>query len=237
MAGGPLNSEAEGQTSVRKHNPMQSHSGCCKGSSRPQPGHCAPGKIQTAPWSISCSSGWWSSLTKQPKMNLLYDTCSWLGWAHQEWSFCLMRDISEHHVIVCLVYCSALAWVSCCWVLMKPPRSEESQRSLLIYYYFLKLFTRLQSYFFLHTAFRDSTCFPSKEAISLHAPNQNVSSAVTDGWIWASCSNLMNNIYHLISQKLACNEAGAMIITSVNHAFKMMTTPPTPRIWDSQTVM
>lgn len=72
---------------------------------------------------------------------------------------------------------------------------------------------------------------------SLHAPNQNVSSAVTDGWIWVSCGNLMNNIYHLISRKLACNEAGAMIITSVNHDFKTMTIPPAPRIQDSQTMM
>lgn len=47
----------------------------------------------------------------------------------------------------------------------------------------------------------------------------------------------MNNIYHLISRKLACNEAGAMIIASVNHDFKMMTIPPAPRIRDSQTMM
>lgn len=47
----------------------------------------------------------------------------------------------------------------------------------------------------------------------------------------------MNNIDHLISQKLACNEAGVVIITSVNHDFKMMTIPLAPRIQDSQTVM
>lgn len=163
MAGGPLDSEVEGQRSLCKYNPMQSYSGCCKGSSSSQPGHCALGKVQTAPGTISCSSGWWSSLTKQPKMNLLCD--SWLGWAHQEWSFCLTHDIFEHHVIICLVHRSALAWVSCCWVLMKPPRSEKSQRSLFNLF-FLKLFTQLQSYFFLHTAFQDSTCFPPKEAIS-----------------------------------------------------------------------
>lgn len=95
----------------------------------------------------------------------------------------------------------------------------------------------MQSYSFLSIAFQDSACFLPKEAISLHAPNQNVSSAVTDGWIWVSCGNLMNNIYHLISWKLAHNEAGAMIITSVNHDFKMMTIPPAPRIQDSQAVM
>lgn len=86
---------------------------------------------------------------------------------------------------------------------------------------------QLQSYSSI--TFQDNACFLSKEAISLHALNQNVSSAVTDGWIWVSCGKLMNNIYHLISRKLACNEAGAMIIASVNHDFKMMTIPPAPR--------
>lgn len=33
MAGGRLDSEVEGQMSLCKHNPMQSRSGCCKGSS------------------------------------------------------------------------------------------------------------------------------------------------------------------------------------------------------------
>lgn len=47
----------------------------------------------------------------------------------------------------------------------------------------------------------------------------------------------MNNIYHLISRKLACNETGAMIITSVNHDVKMMTIPPAPRRGDSQAMM
>lgn len=61
-------------------------------------------------------------------------------------------------------------------------------------------FTQLPSYSFLPITFQDSACFPPEEAISLHAPNQNVSSAVTDGWIWVSCGKLMNNIYHLISE-------------------------------------
>lgn len=57
MPGGPLDSEVEGQMGLGKHNPLQSHSGCCKGSDGPQPGHRALGKVQAAPWSLSCSSG------------------------------------------------------------------------------------------------------------------------------------------------------------------------------------
>lgn len=134
------------------------------------------------------------------------------------------------------VYYSGLEGVGLS-ILLLLTKLSSSDIFLLFFFPLVSRFYTVAILLFSPITFQDNASFLPKEAISLHALNQNVSSAVTDGWIWVSCGKLMNNIYHLISRKLACNEAGAMIITSVNHDFKMMTIPPAPRIRDSQTMM
>lgn len=136
------------------------------------------------------------------KIVLIHAVACAAGWAELTRSEASALHMPFVSIMLRLACCSALVWVSCCWVLTKPPRSERSLFNLILFsiiFFFCKLILPSCSLTFLPIAFQDSACFLPKEAISLHAPNQNVSSAVTDGWIWVSCGNLMNNIYHLIS--------------------------------------
>lgn len=100
MAGGSLAIAGEGQLGFSKNTPLQSHPGCCKGRSNPQPGHHVPDSLNS-----SLEHPKQLGMMEYTSFNPLCGMCSWLGCAHQEQSSCLTCAIFERHVMTCMLLC------------------------------------------------------------------------------------------------------------------------------------
>lgn len=102
-------------------------------------------------------TAWWHP----PKLiHLVACAAAWVEFTRNE---AFASHVPFLSIVLWLACWSALAWVSCCWVLTKPPVSE---RSLFNLFFLWKLFTQLKSYPFSSSPFRRVPAFFLKKPLA-----------------------------------------------------------------------